>query len=73
MRRTAGQYSDFFVMPVVEGEGVGNDHEITISFNSRIPPVENGPFRPDFFAIGFFWSFSLSSAESILPFLCFFS
>ena len=38
---------------------------------SRIPPVENGPFRPDFFSIGFvstgfFWSFFLSTVESIL-------
>ena len=34
---------------------------------SRIPPVENGPFRLDFFSTGFFWSF-LSSVESILWF-----
>ena len=33
---------------------------------SRIPPVENGPFRLDFFSTGFFWSFFLSSVESIL-------
>ena len=33
---------------------------------SRIPPVENGPFRLDFFSTGFFWSFFLSSVELIL-------
>ena len=33
---------------------------------SRIPQVENGPFRLDYFSTGFFWSFFLSSVESIL-------
>ena len=34
--------------------------------HSRIPPVENGPFRLDFFSTGFFWSLFLSSDDSIL-------
>ena len=33
---------------------------------SRIPPGENGPFRLEFFSTGIFWSFFLSSVESIL-------
>ena len=30
---------------------------------SRIPPVENGPVRLDFFSTGFFWSFFLFSVQ----------
>ena len=32
---------------------------------SRIPPVENGPFRLDVFSTGLLWSFFLSSVEPI--------
>ena len=35
---------------------------------SRIPPVENGPFRLNIFSTGFFWSFFSSSVESIYSF-----
>ena len=37
---------------------------------TRIPPVENGPFRLDFFSTGISWSFFLSSVDSVLLFWC---
>ena len=47
-------------------DGVRRKKEVSGQFlHSRIPPVENGFFRLDFFPTAFFWFF-LSSAESIL-------
>ena len=45
-------------------------HVLGHFLHSRIPPVENGPFRLDYFSTGFFWSFFLSPVDSILHFLC---
>ena len=35
---------------------------------SLIPPVENGPFRLDFFSTGFFWSFSYRQSSRFYSF-----